>query len=92
MFGVCVRVKGSGLHKGRQEESGAGSWVKGAAEPGRAQGEWGGRSGGAQFSREAWEAKGWGGLVLMETSKVTKTDLTGRLNEAAGTERSCSSS
>lgn len=77
---VCVCVW-SGLHKGRQEESRAGSRVKGGAEPGRALGVTVAAL--AFFLRQCWEGRR-GELVLMETSKVTKTDLTGRLNEAAG--------
>lgn len=77
---VCQRERG-GRQKERQRESRAGSRVKGGADPGGAQGSrW------RSVSREGvvfWVAA----LVLIETSNVTKTDLTGRVNGAAVTEQ-----
>lgn len=81
---VCVCVKGSGVHKERQKESRAGSRVKGGADPGGARG--------VAVAALGFPGRGCveGGGDLMETSNVTKTDLTGRVNEAAVTERPCS--
>lgn len=79
--GLCVRVNGTGVK--RQRESGAGSWVKGGADPG-----------GARGVVVAVQIAGGGvGLflvtapVLIETSDVTKTRLTGREKGAAVTEQ-----
>lgn len=77
---VCVCQREGG-QKERQRESRAGLRVKGGADPGGAQGSrW------RSVSREGvvfWVAA----LVLIETSNVTKTDLTGWVNGAAVTEQ-----
>lgn len=82
--GLCVRVNGRGVK--RQRESGAGSWVKGGADPGGARG--------VVVAGEIGELGGGGvGLflvtapVLIETSDVTKTRLTGREKGAGVTEQ-----
>lgn len=80
--GLCVRVNGRGVK--RQRESGAGSWVKGGADPG-----------GARGVVVAVQIRGGGvvglflvtALVLIETSDVTKTRVTGREKGAAVTEQ-----
>lgn len=80
---LYVCVKGRRGWGERQRESGAGSWVKGGADPSGAQRSW-------------WwygSLRYWGvGLfwvaapVLIETSKMTKMGLTGRMNGDAVTE------
>lgn len=84
--GLCVRVKGRRVK--RQRESGAGSWVKGGVDPD-----------GARGVVVAAQIAGGGevGLflvmasVLIETSDMTKTRLTGLVKGAAVTEQPLSS-
>ena len=77
---MCMYVLEGGGE--RQKESGAGSRVKGSAAPGGARGS-------------QWQSGGREGVVsdaLIETSDMTKTGLTGRLNGAAVTEQLSSAS